>query len=285
MILITGASGQVGCAVIRALSKVRIDTKAFIHRVSNLKKVTEAGAKEVFIGDMSKEKDLREAIHGVDTIYYICSAANPKEDEIGAQIIQIAREMGSNYFVYHSVLHSVLQEMPHHMKKLHMEQLVVDSGLDFAIIQPAVFMQMLMPAVKSVQNGGPILQKFFSSNDTQISLVDMDDFAEAAAIILSSKDYTNGTFELCGKGSYSLKDIETIFSNVVGREVQSEFIKDEDFIGQMKIDADSYQAQTLLTMFRHYNEHSFRGNSTLLSQIIRREPNTLHQFVSRYMQQ
>lgn len=284
MILITGASGQVGCAVIRALSKAGIGTKAFIHRDSSIEKVKEAGATEVFIGDMSEEKDLREALHGVDTVYYICSAANPKEDEIGGQMLQIAKEMGNIYFVYHSVLHSVLQDMPHHKRKLHTEQLVVNSGLDFAVIQPAVFMQMLMPAVKSVHSGGPMLQKFFTSNDTQMSFVDMEDFAEAVAVILSSKDYANGTFELCGKGNYSLQDMEAVFSEVTSREVKSVYITDEAFIGQMKIDKSSYQAQTLLTMFRHYNEHSFRGNSFLLARILGREPHTLHQFVSRNMQ-
>jgi len=76
MILITGASGQVGCAVIQALSKIGIETKAFIHRVSNTEKVEEAGATEVFVGDMSEKKDLRDTLHGVDTVYYICSAAN-----------------------------------------------------------------------------------------------------------------------------------------------------------------------------------------------------------------
>ena len=283
MILITGASGQVGCAVIRALSKAGIDTKAFIHNASNTEKVKAAGATEVFVGDMSEEKDLKDAFRGVDTVYFICSAANPNEDEIGELMIQVAKKMGNTYFVYHSVLHSVLQDMPHHKRKLHTEQLVVDSGLDFAVIQPAVFMQMLMPAVKSIQSGGPMLQKFFTSDDTQMSLVDMEDFAHAAAVILSNKDYANGTFELCGKGSYSLRDMETIFSEIAGREVKSEYITDEAFIGQMKIDASSYQAQTLLTMFQHYNQHSFRGNSVLLSRILGREPQTLHQFVRRHM--
>jgi len=284
MILITGAGGQVGCAVIRALSKSGIETKAFIHRASSTEKVKEAGATKVFVGDMSEEKDLTGALHEVDTVYYICSATNPKEGEIGGQMIQIAKRMGNIYFVYHSVLHSVLQDMPHHKSKLHTEQLVVDSGLDFAVIQPAVFMQMLMPAVKSVQSGGPMLQRFFTSDNTQMSLVDMDDFAEAAAVILSSKDYAYGTFELCGKGSYSLQDMEAIFSKVAGREVKSAYITDAAFIGQMKIDAASYQTQTLMTMFRHYNEHSFRGNSIVLSQILGREPHTLLQFVSRNMQ-
>lgn len=129
-----------------------------------------------------------------------------------------------------------------------------------------------------------MLQKFFTSDDTQMSFMDMEDFAEAAAVILRNKDYANGTFELCGKGSYSLQDLEAVFSEVAGREVKSAYITDEAFIGQMKIDASSYEAQTLLTMFRHYNEHSFRGNSILLSNILGRELHTLHQFISRNLQ-
>lgn len=35
MILITGASGQVGCSVIKALAKKGIETRAFIHNAEN----------------------------------------------------------------------------------------------------------------------------------------------------------------------------------------------------------------------------------------------------------
>ena len=283
MVLITGASGQVGCSVIQALSKKGIKTKAFIHNMSNSEKVKNAGATEVCVGDMTKEEDLREAFHGVDSVYYICSAANPNEDKIGAIMIKIAKEMENIYFVYHSVLHSVLQDMPHHKRKLHVEQLVVDSGLEYTIIQPAVFMQMLIPPMKSVQNGGPLLQKFYTTNDTQMSFVDMEDFAEAVAIIFSSRDYLNGTFELCGKGCCSLQDMEAIFSEVAGRTVKSEFISDEAFLAPTNMERTGYQAQTLLTMFRHYNEHSFRGNSITLAHILEREPNGLRQFVDRSM--
>lgn len=281
MILVTGASGQVGCAVIRALSQRDLKVRAFIHRASNVEKVKNAGAAEAFVGDMNEEKDLKEAFLDVDTVYYICSAANPKEDEIGEKMIQIAKEQGNVYFVYHSVLHSVLQDMPHHRKKLHVEQMLVDSGLDYTIVQPTVFMQMLMPAVKSVQNGGPLLQKFYTSGDTQMNLVDLDDFAEAVAVILSNRDYVNGTFELCGKENYSRQDIEAAFSEAAGRDVKSVFIPDETFLGQAKLDPADYSAQVLMTMFRHYNTHSFRGNSIVLSQILGREPHTLYQFLRK----
>lgn len=284
MVLVTGASGQVGCSVIKALHNKGITTKAFIHNVSNTEKVKSIGATEIFVGDMTNEDDLRTSLKGVDSVYYICNAANPKEDEIGAIMIKIAKEIGGIYFIYHSVMHSVLQDMPHHKRKLRVEQMVVNSGLDYTIIQPAVFMQTLMPAVMSVKNGEPLLQKFFTSNNTKISMVDMEDFAEAVAFILCNREYINGTFELCSSGSYTLKDMEAIFAEIIGKEVKATFISDEEFLSQMKLESTSYQAQTLLTMFRHYNEHSFTGNSFVLKKILGREPNDLNLFVKRYVQ-
>lgn len=280
MVLVTGASGQVGCAVIRALSKKGMQTRAFIHRESNEQKVKNAGAADIFVGDMNNKKDLKEAMRGVDTIYFICSAANPNEDEIGEKMLQTAKETGGIYFVYHSVLHSVLQDMPHHKKKLKVEQMLVDSGLGYTVIQPAVFMQMLMPALKSVQSGGPLLQKFYTTNHTRMTFIDLLDMAEAVAVVLNSKKYINATLELCGMENYSLEDMAAEFSKAAGREISTQFITDDIFLKQANLEPESYSAQTLLTMFKHYNEHGFCGNSFVVSQILGRRPRSLYQFVT-----
>lgn len=283
MVLVTGASGQVGCAVIRALKQRGLAVRAFIHTPANEEKVREAGAAEVFIGDMNKEDDLESAFRGVEAVYFICPAADPNEDGIGQKMIQAAQAQGNVYFVYHSVLHSVLQDMPHHKKKLHVEQMLVDSGLTYTIVQPAVFMQMLMPAVKSVGGGGPLIQKFFLTNDTRMNLLHLDDLGEAVGAIFSSREYENGTYELCGKENYSLADLEAAFSQAAGKAITSAYIPDEVFLSQMGMAPDAYKAQTLLTMFRHYNTHSFCGNSRVLTQILGREPRTLVEFVKGNM--
>lgn len=279
MILVTGASGQVGCTVIRALKKRGTQVRAFIHTPANGEKVRQAGASDVFIGDMNREEDLAVALKGVETVYFIPPAANPREDEIGEKMIRAAKNQEGIYFVYHSVLHSVLQDMPHHKKKLRVEQMLVDSGLDYTVLQPAVFMQMLLPGIKSACSGGPLLQKFFTSNSTRMNLLDVNDLGEAAAEVLCSREYVNGTFELCGKENYSLNELEGAFSRALGRDVTSAYIPDEVFLAQAKLTPDGYGAQTLLTMFRHYNTHSFCGNSRVLTQILGREPHGLEDFL------
>ena len=68
-----------------------------------------------------------------------------------------------DYFSYHSVLHSVLQEMPHHQKKLKVEELVIDSGLPYSIIQPSVFMQNIFESWNVLYEKGVFRQKFFAN--------------------------------------------------------------------------------------------------------------------------
>lgn len=140
------------------------------------------------------------------------------------------------------------------------------------ILQPAVFMQMLAPSIQSVKNGGAFVQKFYTSAQTKMSFVDVNDYAEAAAKIIASGTFTYGTYELCSNGVYSLTDMENILSELAGHQVTSAYIHDEDFLATSHLPADSYAGQTLLTMFRHYNENNFCGNSFTLSQILGRNP-------------
>lgn len=284
MILVTGAGGQVGIHLLHALSAKGINTRAWIHSEQNEETIRAAGATEVFIGDMTSREAAAEAMKNIDTVYYICNTANPQEDEIGAQLIELAKETGNITFIYHSVMHSLLSDMPHHKRKQAVEKTLVDSGIPYVIIQPAVFMQMLTPAVQSVKNGGPFVQKFYTSDQTKMSYVDMNDYAEAAAEIIAAGTYTYGTYEFCSEGAYSLTDMENIFSELAGRKVASAFISDEDFLSNAHKTPDSYSGQTLMTMFRHYNENSFCGNSFTLKSILGRPPVTIHEYLKEALQ-
>lgn len=284
MVLITGASGQVGRHLLRALADRGIRTRAWIHSERSREAVLAAGADEVFIGDMLSREDAAKAMQGADAVYFICNTANPKEDVIGAQLIETAKRLGNITFFYHSVLHSLLSEMPHHKRKQLVEKALVDSGLPYVILQPTVFMQMMTPAIQSVKHGGPFVQKFYTSDQTKLSYVDMEDYAAAAAEIIASGRYTYGTYEFSSAGAYSLSDVEVIFSKLAGRKVTSAFIEDKDFLERAKIALDSYQAKTLLTMFQHYNTSSFCGNAFTLTHILGRPPKSLQAYLCENMQ-
>jgi uncharacterized protein YbjT (DUF2867 family) len=282
MILITGANGQTGRAIIKALLSKGERIRAFVHKTEQIQEIKSLGQMEVVAGDMLDQKAVNEAFIGVSTVYHICPAVNPHEVEIGQMIIKAARLAKVEHFVYHSVLHSVLQDMPHHQKKLMVEELLVDSGIPYTIIQPAVFMQNILMSWKLLSEKGIFQQKFFTTQETRICMIDLEDLAEAASIILTSPGHIGATYELCGPENLSLSDMIAAMEQHFGHKIKVETPQDAMFAAQLKkLGVGDYQVNTLLKMFQHYNEHGFIGNPNVLTWILGRKPNNFSSFILR----
>ena len=282
MILITGANGKTGRAIIKALLSKGERIRAFVHKTEQIQEIKSFGEMEVVAGDMMNQKAVDDAFIGVNVVYQICSAVNPHEVQIGEMVIKAARLAKVEHFVYHSVLHSVLQDMPHHQKKLMVEELLVNSGIPYTIIQPAVFMQNTLESWKLLSEKGIFQQKFFTTHETRMCMVDLEDLAEAASIILTSPGHTGATYEICGPENLSLSDMIAVMKQHFGREIKVETLQDEMFAAHLKkIGVGDYQVNTLLKMFQHYNEHGFIGNPNVLTWILGRKPNDFSSFILR----
>ena len=282
MILITGANGQTGRSIIKTLLSKGERIRAFVHTTEQIQEIKSLGEIEVFAGDMMNQKDVDQALIGISTVYHICSALNPNEVEIGQIVINAARKARVEHFVYHSVLHSVLQDMPHHQKKLKVEELMVNSGIPYTIIQPAVFMQNILESWKSLSEKGIFQQKFFTTQETRMCMVDLEDLAEAVSIILTSPGHTWATYELCGPENLSLSDMIAAMEQHFGLKIKVETPQYEMFAAQLKKHGvGEYKVNTLLKMFQHYNEHGFVGNPNVLTWILGRKPTDFSTFIKK----
>lgn len=282
MILVTGANGQTGRAIINSLQQKGVPLRALVHKPEQISGLQSLGLTDVVVGDIMDESDLHRAFTGVDMVYYICSAFHPNEVEIGASMIKVAMEHKVEHFVYHSVLHSILQDMTHHQKKLQVEELLVNSGLPFTIIQPAVLMQNLFESWNLIKTEAKWMQKFYISPHTRISMVDLDDVAEAVSIILTEPGFKGATFELCGPDNLSLTDLKQTIEEFIGHSIRVDFLPDEVITAQLKKHgAGDYMVDGLLKMFRHYNHSGFVGNPGVLMWLLGRKPNNLITFFKR----
>ncbi|KZL92710.1 SDR family oxidoreductase [Clostridium magnum] len=284
MILITGANGQTGRAIIKALLSKGEKIRAFVYKTEQIQEIKALGEMEVIAGDMMDQKVVDEAFIGVNAVYHICSALNPLEVEIGKMMIKAAQSAKVEHFVFHSVLHSVLQDMPHHQKKLMVEAVLVDSGIPYTIIQPAVIMQNIFESWKSLTEKGVFQQKFFTK-ETRMNMVDLDEVAEAAAIILTTPGHTGVTYELCGPENLSLSDMVAAMEQHFGHEIKVQTTEDEVLEAQLKkFGVGEYKVNSLLKMFKHYNEHGFVGNPNVLTWILGRKPSDFSSFILRAIQ-
>jgi uncharacterized protein YbjT (DUF2867 family) len=274
MILVTGAAGKTGKAVLLALAAIGRETRAFLHKKGQS---AEIKSREHVVGDLTDAIALEAACQGVTSIYHICPNVHPQELLIGKALINAALQAGVDRLVYHSVLYPQIEAMPHHWSKLKVEELIINSGVDFTILQPASYMQNVPPA--SFIEKGVIRVPY--PVDVPFSPVDLLDVAEVAALVLSSPDHSRTTYELAGPQDLTTEDMAHIAGGILKREIHAREITLEDWKTSTQLEQKRQEA--LLAMFRHYAGHGFRGSSWTLSQLLGRHPNSFEDYLRREM--
>jgi uncharacterized protein YbjT (DUF2867 family) len=284
MLLITGAGGKTGRAVVKALSARGQAVRAFVHREEQIAAVKTLGAREAIVGDMGDEGAMRRAAKGARAVYHICPNVNPEESRIGGLVIGAARAAGVEHFVFHSVLHPQTEAMPHHWSKLRVEEALFEAGLPFTILQPTAYMQNILAGWKSILEEG--VWRVPYSVEARLSLVDLEDVAEAAAMVLTEPGHMGATYELAGTEAMTQVEVAEILSRTLNRPVRAE----QQPIGEWErrareIGMSDYQRETLVKMFRYYERYGLAGNPHILGWLLRRPPTTFAGFVGRTVQE
>ena len=126
MILITGGGGKTGRAIVARLAARGEPVRALVRRPEQVEPLLELGAAEAVVGDFYDRTALEQAARGVRAVYHICPNVHPDEIVIGELAIAAAKTAGVEHFVYHSVLHPQTEGMPHHWKKLRVEEQLLE---------------------------------------------------------------------------------------------------------------------------------------------------------------
>jgi uncharacterized protein YbjT (DUF2867 family) len=284
MILVTGAAGKTGRAVIRALVARDEAVRAMVHRPEQAPYLLALGAREVIAGDMRLEAGLQRATHGVRSIYHICPNMSPDEVSIGRALLAATRAAGIEHFVYHSVLHPQTEAMPHHWLKLRVEEHLFQSGVPYTILQPAAYMQNVLAHWDRIVKEGVYPVPY--GVETRLGMVDLEDVAAAAALVLTEPGHSGATYELAGAEALSQVEVAAILEQQLGRPVRAELVSPEDW-GQQARSAGlgDYQVGTLVKMFDYYDRFGFWGNPRVLGWLLGRPPTTFAAFVGRVVRE
>lgn len=277
-IVVTGAAGKTGQAVLRALKRRQVRARALIHRAEREEVVRKAGADEVMVGDLRNANDMTRALAGAGALYHICPNVSPDEIDIGRNVIQAAKDSGVQRFVFHSVLHPQTEAMPHHWRKLRVEELIYESGLPATILQPAAYMQNLLTQMPAAESEGVFSVPYPVS--TRLSLVDLEDVAQAAAKVLTEPGHVGATYELCGPEAPDQNEVAAILGEALGRPVRAIEIPLESWRQDARAGGlDDQRCDTLVAMFRYYAHHGFVGNANVLRWLLGREPTSLRNMI------
>ena len=278
-VLVTGATGRTGRSIVVALSRAGCKVDC-LSRSADPTIFSELDNINIIQGNLESDQDVERAIAQNKCIYHIPPNMHPKEIEIGKRVIEIASQNKVEHLVYHSVLHPQLQKLPHHWNKLFVEEAVIDSGLPYTIMQPSSYMQNLLLDWPNIVEKGVHTLAF--SIQAKLSLVDLEDVAEVAAIIVGSSQHQGSIYELAGPQMLSGEDKARILSSVLNRSVRA---RQESLASyRQKALGDKIPEHVIETrerMFAHYDSRGLAGNSGVLAWLLQRSPTDFRRFVQR----
>lgn len=258
--------------------------RALVHRDEQVQLVKSLGAQEVVVGDMRDETTLRQAARGMRAVYHMCPNVDPDEVPIGKAMIAAARDAGVKQFVFHSVMHPQTEAMTHHWNKLRVEEALFESDLHYTILQPASYMQNVLAGWQAIVERGVYAVPY--SVESRMSMVDLEDVAEVASVVLTEPGHLGTTYELAGPDVLTQTQIAEVLSKQLKRPVRAEHVTIETWTRQAQASGmGTYQIETLVKMFRYYDRYGFWGNSWILAYLIQRTPTRFAAFVQRTIEE
>lgn len=266
-VLVTGAGGKTGAAVLAALAAAGARTVALVRSDRPPSLV----ADERVVGDQRDVDVLARAMVGVDATYAIAPNLSPDEVAMTRAALEACDRSGVRRFVLHSVVHPQLRTMPHHADKGRAEELVIESGLDWTILQPNAYLQNLAAYVKGMTAG--LLRVPYAVGPGH-ALVDLRDVAAVAASALLDDLGVHATFELSGPRECSMVDVAAEASRIRGHAVEVERVDPDEHVAGLP-GLDPERRSRLVAMLRHYDLHGSPGDATVLRGLLGREPGGL----------
>ncbi|MEE3257363.1 MAG: NmrA family NAD(P)-binding protein [Actinomycetota bacterium] len=213
---VTGAHGKTGQAVIRACGGAW-DVRALARNEKQARNLEVMGC-DVVIGDMTDTETLQALFKDAHSAYHICPNFHEGEVEIGASVAAHAEEL--EHLVYHSVLHPQTQKMPHHWRKLLVEEILLEAkSPNITFVRSAPYVQNLKPYIESALKDGVLALPY--SVHARTAMVDLLDVGRAVKVLLSGETEAGSGWDLCGVGSISHQQIADLLTTLTGAAVKA----------------------------------------------------------------
>jgi uncharacterized protein YbjT (DUF2867 family) len=231
MILVVGATGNMGGMIARQLLEQGQDVRVLVRPQSNYQPLVDSGAKPVF-GDLKDRTSLDEAVRGADTIITTAnSIMRSGEDNLqtvdfegNANLVDAAKDAGVRHFVFVSVLGANPDSpVPLMQAKAATEQRLRESGMSYTILSPNMLMEVWVPMIVggAAVGGQPVT--LVGEGKRRHSFASMADVVQYAVRSLNNPDAENRMIVITGPEAVSWRDIAAAYEKALGRPVEVQF--------------------------------------------------------------
>ena len=278
MILVTGATGNTGHAVVVGLLAAGVAVRAMVRRAEQAASFP-AGV-EVAVADMGHATSLPAALEGVEQMLLI-SPLDPGLVEMQGRMAQAARAAGARRIVKISTEIADPQSEAL-IGRWHglAEQAVEATGLAFFHLRPCNFMQNLYSFAQDIEAFGSFSAPLGSA---RISLVHVDDLAAVTVAALLKSDLANGSLVVTGADRPTYGEFAQALGAALGRPIRYEATTPD--IAQQRFLAGgmpAWKARELLLMYAYLQQPLHTRTTDAVRAFTGKAPRAFADFVREY---
>jgi NAD(P)H dehydrogenase (quinone) len=227
MIVVTGASGQLGRLVIEALLNT-LPAGEIVAAARHPEKVADLAARgvQVRLADYDQPATLTAAFKGADKLLLISASEVGRRVPQHRAVIEAAKAAGVGLLAYTSILHADTSPLPLAAEHQETESLIRASGLPAVILRNGWYTENYTAGIPTALQYGVVLG---SAGQGRIASAARADYAEAAAAVLTRDDQAGRIYELAGDESYTLGELADEITRQSGKAVAYQDLPESEF--------------------------------------------------------
>lgn len=231
MIVVTGASGQLGRLVIEALLKSH-PANEIVAAVRTPAKVSDLAARgvQVRVADYAAPATLEAAFQGADKLLLISSSELGQRTAQHRNAIAAAKQAGVGLIAYTSLLHADTSPLGLAAEHLETEALLRASGVAHVVLRNGWYTENYLASLPVALQHGVFIG---SAGEGRIASAARADYAAAAAAVLGRDDQAGKVYELAGDEAYTLSELAAEIARQSGKAVVYQNLPESEFKGAL----------------------------------------------------
>ncbi|NQD91111.1 SDR family oxidoreductase [Pseudomonas sp. CrR25] len=217
MIAVTGATGQLGRLVIQSLLS-KVPAAEIVALARDPDKAADLAAQGVQVrqADYDQPATLNTALAGVDKLLLISSSELGRRLSQHRAVIEAAQRAGLQLLAYTSLLHADQSPLGLAPEHLETEALIRASGLPYVLLRNGWYSENYTASIPTALTHGALQG---CAQNGAIASAARADYAEAAAVVLTTENQAVRVYELAGDSAYTLAELAAEITRQSGKTV------------------------------------------------------------------
>ncbi len=270
MILVTGATGNVGSELIRNLQATGAPVRALVRKENS----GLSNSIEYAVGDLNQPESLSRALIDVSNVFLLGGYRNMPGilNQFRTANVQHVALLSSRLVLGGQVSNAIVKMW------MTSEDAVMSSGIPWTILRPSSFMSNALRWRTEIQAGSPVRIHF---PHVPIASIDPYDIAAAAAAVLTTGNHQSKAYELSGPRAMLPVEQLEILGRAIGRRLEARPVPDGEALADLLKQSSEEFADA---MFRFYAKGEFDDSKIVstVTDLTGHAPRTFEQWATNH---